>query len=78
MADSARPLYDCPEPCSCYAEEYFAGNDKAYFEALASLEGIPQPRIEVVSPARSCGPASGRSCTLIATGSPVLFQPVEA
>ena len=34
-----RPLCDCPEPCGCYAEEYAAGKDKAYFEVLASLEG---------------------------------------
>ncbi len=36
-----RPLCDCPEPCGCYAEEYAACKDKAYFEVLASLEGPP-------------------------------------
>ena len=39
------PVCDCPEPCGCYAEGhavgYAVGKDKAYFEALASLEGPP-------------------------------------
>ena len=26
------PVYDCPEPCACYAEGYTQGKDKAYFE----------------------------------------------
>ena len=33
-------LCDCPEPCGCYAEGYAAGKDKAYFEIIASLEGL--------------------------------------
>ena len=41
MIARERPLCDCPEPCACYAEEYAAGKDEAYFEMLASLEGTP-------------------------------------
>ena len=35
------PSLRLPEPCGCYAEEYAAGKDEAYFEMLASLEGTP-------------------------------------
>ena len=31
MTDSARP-----EPCGCYAEEYAAGKDQAFFEVLSN------------------------------------------
>ena len=55
-----RPLYDCPEPCACYAEGYAAGKDKAYFEILASLEGRPTPRAAPANPARSSEPACRR------------------
>ena len=41
MSDAEQPVCDCPEPCGCYAENYAAGKDKAYFEVLASLEGPP-------------------------------------
>ena len=30
MTARDRPLCDCPEPCSCYAEGYAAGKEKAY------------------------------------------------
>ena len=39
MTARERPLCDCPEPCTCYAEGYAAGRDKACVETLASLEG---------------------------------------
>ena len=32
MTDTSRPLCDCPEPCTCYAEGYTAGKAKADFE----------------------------------------------
>jgi hypothetical protein len=43
MTESTRPLCDCPEPCTCYAEGYAAGKDKAYFELVEvwALEDPP-------------------------------------
>ena len=41
MTGRDRPVCDCPEPCACYVEGYPAGKDKAYFEAIASLESPP-------------------------------------
>ena len=34
MTDSPRPLFDCPEPCACYAQ----GKDQAVFEMIASID----------------------------------------
>ena len=31
MTISARPVCDCPERCTCYAEGYVASKDKTYF-----------------------------------------------
>ena len=61
MTDAERLLCDCPEPCGCSAEGYAAGKNKAYFNVLTSLEGPRMPRAAPASPARSSGPASGRS-----------------
>ena len=52
MIARERPLFDCPESCACYAEEYAAGKDEAYFEMLASLEGTPAAGTAPASPAR--------------------------
>ncbi len=38
MTDKERPLCDCPEPCSCYAEGYASGNNKAFFEMEMALQ----------------------------------------
>ena len=31
MTNSARPVCECPERCTCYAEGYVASKDKTYF-----------------------------------------------
>ena len=38
MTHTKCPLYDCPEPCGCYAEGYAAGKSKAYFEIEMALQ----------------------------------------
>ena len=47
MVDVARPLFDYPEPCSCYAEGYSQGKDKAYFEVLPARWTAPPPGLHL-------------------------------
>ena len=48
--DSNRPVCDCPGPCSCYAEGYAQGKEKAHFEIRTVLEPT-MPRAAVANPA---------------------------
>ena len=66
------PVCDFPEPCACYAEGYAAGKDKAYFEVLASIKGLPH------ADGCACQPCLQKLMPLVARTSPALLSLVEA
>ena len=78
MTDSPRPLCDSPEPCSCDAEGYAAGKDKAYFEVIASLDGPPHAEDCACQPCQVKRACLKKVMTLMARSSPALFELVEA
>ena len=78
IADSDRPVCDCPEPCGCYAEGYAAGKDKAYFEVLASLEGPPHAGDCGCQPCQVKRACIRKVMTLMARSSLALFELLEA
>ena len=78
IADSDRPVCDCPEPCGCYAEGYAAGKGKAYFEVLASLEGPPHAGDCGCQPCQVKRACIRKVMTLMARSSPALFELLEA
>ena len=71
MTDSPRPVCDCPEPCSCYAEGYAQGKEKAHFEIQTVLDS---------NHSASCGCEPCRTVReviarrLLAGSSPELFE----
>ena len=77
MTDTGCILYDCPEPCGCYAEGYAAGNDKAYFEVLASLDGPPHAGECTCQPCLVKRACLQKVLTLMAKTSPGIFELVE-
>ena len=74
MTHSTRPLCDCPEPCGCYVVD----KDKAYFQALASLEGPPHAQYCGRHPCQVRRACLRKVMTLVARSSPRVFDLVEA
>ena len=74
MTAKDRSLCDCDEPGGCYA----AGKDKAYFEVLASLDGPPHTGECACQPCQVKRACLRKVMTLMARGSPSLFELVEA
>ena len=77
MTASKRRLCDCPDPCACYAEGYAAGNDKAYFEVLASLDGPPHADDCGCQPCQVKRAYIRKAMTLLAMSSPGILEMVE-
>ena len=78
MTDSARPVCDCPEPWACYAEGYAQDRDKAYFEMLASMEGVAHATDCSCRPCQVKTACIGALLTMMASQSPEFFDQVEA
>ena len=74
MTDTERPVSDCPEPCGCYGEGYAAGKDKAYFEAIASLDGPPHAEGCACQPCQVKRARLQKVMTLMARTSPGVFE----
>ena len=73
MTDTGRTLCDCPEPCGCYA----AGKDKAYFEILAGVDGLPHAKGCACRPCQVKTACVRKVMTFMARSSPALFELME-
>ena len=78
MTDPEHPVCDCPEPCACYAEGYAAGEDKTYFEVLASLEGLLHAEGCGCQPCQVKRACLRKVLTLMARSSPGTGELLEA
>ena len=71
MTARERPLCDCDEPCSCYAEGYAQGKEKAHFEIQTVLDSN-HSAICGCEPCRTVREVIARR--LLAGSSPELFE----
>ena len=69
MTNKERPLYDCPDPCACYAEGYAAGKEKTYFEIEIALQDDTHAAGCGCQPCRVKRACLQRAMTLITSGS---------
>ena len=72
MTNRERLLCDCPEPCSCYAEGYAVGKDKAFFEMEMALQDDTHAAGCGCQPCQVKWGCLRKAITLMASSSPVL------